>query len=98
MNINQNILKGWKKTIFMTKRIVLIFGISLTVIFIFGIFIGLSSPVQELKSLDTQLSNNMPNTQSEDKEFITNLSNQINIINQSELSEKKIKLIDFIWN
>lgn len=82
----------------MNNRTLLLFGISVTIVFIFGIFVGLTSSVQELKSIYPQLTNNMSHIQSEDGEFIPNLSNQINFINQSEISEKQTELINFIWN
>ena len=82
----------------MTNRTVLIFGISLTVIFLSGIFVGLTSSVQELKSINPQLSDNIFNINSEDEELIYDFSNHINITNKSELIEKQIELINFVWN
>ena len=82
----------------MTNRTVLIFGISLITVFLFGIFVGLTSSVEELRSISPQLSNTILNSESEVEEIIPNISNQINFMNQYEISEKKNKLINFIWN
>jgi len=82
----------------MTNRTILIFSISLPAVFIFGIFIGLISPVEELKPISSQTNYLLSDNQSEELESTTDLSNQINFKNQSEISERKTELINFIWN
>ena len=81
----------------MTKKTVLIFGVSLASVFIFGISVGLTSSVQELKSISPQLVADVSDIQSSDMEF-SSFSNHISFKNQSEISERKIVLINFIWN
>lgn len=76
----------------------IIFSISSIVIFIFGIFIGMTSTGDELKSFSPQLKNYVSNLQENDTKFVPSITNQITFKNQSEISERKSLLINFIWN
>ena len=61
----------------MIKTTLLIFGVSFTAIFIIGIFIGMTSVGDDLKSFSTQLNNYVPNTQEKYIEIIPSIPNEI---------------------
>ena len=82
----------------MIKTTLLIFGVSFTAIFIIGIFIGMTSVGDDLKSFSTQLNNYVPNTQEKYIEIIPSIPNEITFEDQSEIFERKSLLINFIWN
>lgn len=82
----------------MIKTTLLIFGVSFTTIFIIGIFIGMTSVGDDLKSFSTQLNNYVPNTQEKYIEIIPSIPNEITFEDQSEIFERKSLLINFIWN